>query len=102
MDSDTIKTGMTVLAGAMGLAGGVFTFVNGRLNEAKTPYARHRVIYLTEQCILISSIIVGWAIVIILLSNWGLIFFHKFHIKYCIFYTLAKCNYSRRHTIFLS
>ena len=44
MDLEGTKLIVPLLAGAMALAGGIFTFVNGRLIEAKTTNARRRVV----------------------------------------------------------
>lgn len=44
MDYENIKSVFPLLGGALALAGGVFTFVNGRLNEAKTEESRTFVI----------------------------------------------------------
>jgi hypothetical protein len=47
MDTDTLKALFPLLGGALALAGGVFTFVSGRLKEAEGPDAKDRVVGLT-------------------------------------------------------
>jgi hypothetical protein len=51
MDADTIKVTMQLVAGAMVLIGGALTFVNGRLNEAKTSEDRLNVIFWIKLCL---------------------------------------------------
>ncbi|HEY2538089.1 MAG TPA: hypothetical protein VGI28_01110 [Stellaceae bacterium] len=45
MDSDTIKLAVGLLVGLMTLTGGALSFINGRLNEAKTTEERRRVVF---------------------------------------------------------
>src|SRR4051794_28193482 len=44
MDSVSIKDLLPVIAGAMALIGGLFTFINGRLQEAQTQEAKRNVV----------------------------------------------------------
>lgn len=43
MDADSIKMLSALLAGSLGLIGGTLTFINGRLNEAKTDDAKNNI-----------------------------------------------------------
>jgi hypothetical protein len=54
------------LAGVMVLAGGIFVFVNGRLNEAKTSDQRSRIVGWTLQALSIAFSISGVAVVLLL------------------------------------
>ncbi len=47
MDIDTLKSAFPLLGGALALAGGVFTFVAGRLKDAETFEAKANVVRLT-------------------------------------------------------
>jgi hypothetical protein len=73
MDTDTLKLAMPFLGGAMGLAGGVLAFINGRLNEAKTQADRARVYYRTRQSVSYVSCIIGCVFFIVFHSYLALI-----------------------------
>jgi hypothetical protein len=49
LDTETLKTIFPLLGGALTLVGGLFTFVSGRLKDAKGRDARDRVVTLTLQ-----------------------------------------------------
>lgn len=51
MDVDVLKTAAAVFAGAMGLIGGILTFVNGRLKDAETSDEKFVIYYRTWQWI---------------------------------------------------
>lgn len=84
MDSETIKIVFPVLGGAMVLAGGALTFINGRLNEAQTPAARHRIIFWVKQSIVIVVALVGAASLAVGLFSVGGV---CYLVNFCIFVT---------------
>jgi hypothetical protein len=47
MDLENIKLAVGLVTGVLVLTAGTLTFINGRLNEARSPDARERVILLT-------------------------------------------------------
>ena len=59
MDPDVLKGLLAVAAGVLALAGGAFTFVNGRLSEATTSEARRRVYDLALQWISFALNLIG-------------------------------------------
>jgi hypothetical protein len=75
MDSDTIKLAFALAAGALALIGGLLTFLNGRLSEAKTQRTRSNIIFSTITALAILNIIVGTAIFFFLHSLWAEVFF---------------------------
>jgi hypothetical protein len=75
MDTELAKLVMPFLAGAMALAGGLFSFVNGRLNEAKTHDARQRVITWTLGSLSFAFILVGLIVSFFKVSLASSIFF---------------------------
>lgn len=62
MDVDLLKMLLPVLGGLLGALGGIFSFVNGRLNEAKTDEAKHAVRQKTSEWIATGLIMVGAAL----------------------------------------
>ena len=75
MDTDTLKALFPLLGGALALAGGVFTFVSGRLKEAEGRDAKDRVVGLTLTWIslalnafglLAAVVLAGYAVSVIL------------------------------------
>lgn len=79
---DEITKLLPFLGGAFALAGGIFTFVNGRLNEAKTSEQRSRVVTLTLNLLSIAFSLCAFAAMFI--PNAGLWFLLFFAISYAI------------------
>lgn len=65
MDYESAKAVFPVVGGLLALAGGVFTFVNGRLNEAKTPEGRTTVVDATISGIAIALNVVAFVAVVL-------------------------------------
>lgn len=65
MDADGVKIALGVLTGAITLAGGIFTFVNGRLNEAKSPDGRRNVTVITVGCLSLLATALGFFVIVV-------------------------------------
>jgi hypothetical protein len=68
-DSETIKATMTVVAAFVGLLAALIAFVNGRLNEAKTPAKKRRVLVLTLS--VVDFAIFGIGVFLSISKTWG-------------------------------
>lgn len=62
MDIDTLKSVLPAVGGTLALAGGVFTFVAGRLKDAESPDAKANVVRLALEWTSIILNVVGLAL----------------------------------------
>lgn len=79
MDAESMKMLITVLTGSLGFIGGTLTFVNGRLNEAKTDDAKHGVYQKTWD----------WIATLLFLVGTGISAFGQLYAAACGFYLIA-------------
>ena len=89
MEADIAKLLLTVAAGALALAGGAFTFVNGRLAEAKTPEHRQSIYRVTAQVValVISISAVGLVLWASLYKTAGVLFLLSYAVQSGLFVT---------------
>lgn len=83
MDADLTKTIFPIIGGVLALAGGVFTFVSGRLRDAEGSNAKNRVLQVTT----------NWIAFVLWLIGCGLTSFSGLQLYAIPFYLIAFALY---------